>query len=267
MKLYYSGAQQKNTEQRNPELSLGGLISSTAVPNGRLGNLFGSVSINQVQDSIEEIKCVFLKNTLEDINDVLCYYENNDSVKLQIAVTRGDETELLQSSLDSPYSLEFYDFDVKYSQATITLQPYFSIGDEYIIEDVTIISDGTVNSAYNDFKEGFQNHPKYTFIDLTNNTFILKCNRIGNFAGQIPITTPNPDAIVGGMLSTGVDNSQLITDDFKTGDCLGIFIKRQSIVSADKDSVRYQEMLKAFQTNNYQPLPEVGNDVEINFEW
>ena len=59
---YYTNAQTKDGEQKDPKKSLGGFVSSTPVPNSRIGNLFGNLSAIALQNGEERIIAVAAKN-------------------------------------------------------------------------------------------------------------------------------------------------------------------------------------------------------------
>ncbi len=62
MKLYYTGAKKFSQPQLDPSLSLGGLISSSEIPNGLLSNLFGPLSRYTVQNNKSEIRAFVIYN-------------------------------------------------------------------------------------------------------------------------------------------------------------------------------------------------------------
>ncbi len=62
MKYFYTGAQRAFAEQKDPELSLGGNISSTQIPNDLLQNIFSEASYLSVQQKKRETKLIVLQN-------------------------------------------------------------------------------------------------------------------------------------------------------------------------------------------------------------
>lgn len=90
MKLFYSGALQKDQPQPVSELSLGGFISSTPILNSNLNNIFGNQYIPQNYIEQVEYKAIFLKNILSvDCNNVYIYYDypkTPTDIKLEIGV-------------------------------------------------------------------------------------------------------------------------------------------------------------------------------------
>jgi hypothetical protein len=85
MKYLYSGASKFGAEQTNPELSLGGNISSSPIPNDLLQNIFSEASYLSIQQNKRETKLIVLQNedklktaTLLSLNFLL----NDDDVSV-----------------------------------------------------------------------------------------------------------------------------------------------------------------------------------------
>lgn len=62
MKLYYTGAEEYNAAQSDPDKSLGGFLSSTQTPNDLMNNLFGDISKYTIDKKLREAKALILKN-------------------------------------------------------------------------------------------------------------------------------------------------------------------------------------------------------------
>jgi hypothetical protein len=87
MILFYTGATTPNIPQPNANNSLGGYVSSTGIPNGRLANLFSTISKSDVLQNRSVIRMIALKNTTgADAVNVKIFTNVADShVKLKIA--------------------------------------------------------------------------------------------------------------------------------------------------------------------------------------
>lgn len=68
MKILYTGALKQDTSQIDPNISLGGLVSNSIIPNDDLSNIFSAVSLISIQNKRKEIKMIAIKN---DENDIL----------------------------------------------------------------------------------------------------------------------------------------------------------------------------------------------------
>lgn len=87
MILLYTGASTPNAPQVNAEKSLGGNVSSTGVPNGRLANLFSTITKSDVQKKAQVIRMIALKNTTGNTVNNVSIFSNVGSghVKLKLA--------------------------------------------------------------------------------------------------------------------------------------------------------------------------------------
>jgi len=80
MRLFFTGAKVFLGVQINPTLSLGGLISSSPVPNDAINAVFGSISEYQASNGLKEVRALVLKNeTGADVNNIKIWYENNSA--------------------------------------------------------------------------------------------------------------------------------------------------------------------------------------------
>ncbi len=83
MKLYYTGAVKYLGEQKDSSLSIGGLVSSTEIPNGVLANLFGSLSRFTIQQNKPEFRAIVIKNdgdtVLSGVKAYFTYPQTDDS--------------------------------------------------------------------------------------------------------------------------------------------------------------------------------------------
>lgn len=115
MRLLFTGADSYLAKQIDPVKSLGGHISSSIIPNGKMNNLFSDISYITQQDLREEIRAIVLENKeLQVAEDVLIGYEyDSDNFEIEIAFVSLDNNEekmeLLSYSDEEPYDAIFYD--------------------------------------------------------------------------------------------------------------------------------------------------------------
>ncbi len=122
MRLFYTGASSFDVEQKDPNKSLGGWISSTPIPNGMKSNLFGSISSYTSDQLFREVIAIALKNvTTETVNDIEIYFtpDPNDPIsKYKIAAVQVTECstcenqyymENIDSNKQLPYYATFYE--------------------------------------------------------------------------------------------------------------------------------------------------------------
>ena len=118
MRFYYTGASVKDQSQDRIEHSLGGMMSSSVVPNDMFSNVFDDLSQKTVDDNKSQIIALILKNELEDVTNLSFYFKvpENPFCKIEIGVTvpGGDlETgfflEQISNMNASPYNVTFHE--------------------------------------------------------------------------------------------------------------------------------------------------------------
>lgn len=126
IKLYYTGANQYGRIQNNPELSLGGFMSSTVVPNQTVGNLFSEVSEKSLREERVELKAIFIKNELPiPISNltICCIKSELSACNFQfsaVASTDQKSMERIQSSVENPYYADFFEANGVENAETLT---------------------------------------------------------------------------------------------------------------------------------------------------
>lgn len=72
MKIYYTGADTFDGEQKDKDKSLGGYKSSTLIPNDVLGNFFSEISMYGLDEKLRETRALIVYNegndSLENLN-------------------------------------------------------------------------------------------------------------------------------------------------------------------------------------------------------
>lgn len=109
MRFLYSGAAAVLTPQNNPYLSLGGLVSSTVVPNSRLNSLFSDGSYSSNKQGTVETKALILENESgSSVTSVTLGYQYSahPDFKIEIAVVTLTSNQLMEqigNSRDTPF--------------------------------------------------------------------------------------------------------------------------------------------------------------------
>ncbi len=118
MRFLYSGATAYLLPQNNISLSLGGFVSSTIVPNGRLNSLFSDGSYKAAKFGSVETKALILENeTQAGVTGVTFGYQYSvdPDFKIEVAVvtlSNNQSMEQLESIRDTPYYGTFYEANV-----------------------------------------------------------------------------------------------------------------------------------------------------------
>lgn len=85
MKIFYTGAFKFNQPQLDPSKSLGGLISSTEVPNGEIGALWSAITKYTIYNIVNkgDYRAIVIQNddtvTLTGLKAYFSYPDENDS--------------------------------------------------------------------------------------------------------------------------------------------------------------------------------------------
>lgn len=110
MQLLYSGAESDNALQFDPNLSLGGFISSSPIPNGKLNNIFPPISRQIASHNIGATRLIVLKNGGQDVTNLKVWTERGNLSSYQIALvapalnTKGQKVfEAIYDSDSIPY--------------------------------------------------------------------------------------------------------------------------------------------------------------------
>lgn len=120
MRLFFTGAKEYLGPQANPRLSLGGLISSSPIPNDAINGLFGSISDLQGAEGSRETRgLVLLNETGGTVSGATLWYVNNSSspisnlrmaiVSVGIDACNDQFIEKITSSAASPLNASFED--------------------------------------------------------------------------------------------------------------------------------------------------------------
>lgn len=115
--ILYTGASKFEEVQQNPALSLGGYISSSEVPNGYIGNLFGSISKYTVFQNKQEVRILAIKNVgVSPLTNIRIYTTTAEGNSSSILLGAGDPvvdecgdlyTPHIKSPWASPYNITF----------------------------------------------------------------------------------------------------------------------------------------------------------------
>lgn len=133
MELRYSGASKADGIQKSPNLSLGGFVSGTIVPNDSLGNILSEVSLLNQQNLTRETKMIILKNTSGSSKtgiSILPTFTASDNYdyKIGFASPKAGSTscfESIASSKDLPYNSTF----VTLVSGTLIIPPTATLSD------------------------------------------------------------------------------------------------------------------------------------------
>lgn len=114
MRLFYTGASLKDGVQNSPHSSLGGFVSSSVVPNGKANALFPDLDLQDLNDGLEDIIGVVLKNeTGATVTNLRVYsVENTDNYGTfelaAVSVNSNGSIEIINDRKSLPYTGTFF---------------------------------------------------------------------------------------------------------------------------------------------------------------
>lgn len=128
-KIYLSGGKSDGDANNIPSSSLGGYRSAFMVRNGIPNNLFDEVAVKNAYNGYTDYRCVFLKNAnlTEDILNLKLWIENKkvyEKIYFGVSIPNNNYVQLLQSSRDVPYGIQFY--EAYTSNDKLTIQATFT---------------------------------------------------------------------------------------------------------------------------------------------
>ena len=272
MKLYYSGANQPNTPQNDPKKSLGGYLSSTEVPNGRLNNIFNDISPVSKQFNYEEVKGVFIKNTTgAAVNNVTVYSTEgtNTDFKIQLSATTAANFKMEQigSSKDTPLYGDFYNVGINYSKSlctitgTLTPNTDVIIAGRYVTVGSTSDNDAFIQNAIN----VFSTDSTLQIVKVNSTKFYIVYREIGNYTQNPGVISENT-VITSTNYSGGEDNSVLISNSLANNGYIALWLKK---IIKPGAGLTDEELYAAFKANNFNPVQNQTpiSTVNLTIQW
>lgn len=268
MRIFYSGAKKQGDIQVDISKSLGGILSSTEIPNGRINNIFSDLSFTSKTNNYKETKAIFLQNkTTSNIANVVLYVlygENNESI-VQIAAVKplNNEIEKIRTSKDIPYQASFYDADVVFAFSEITLldDGVFTPNEIISIEGRTfqMSSSPTSLEFFSKFKSTFSEDVSYVAtVNEDGKSGRLTFKIKGEFE-DTPEINSTSDIILYTSFQGGLDNSRLLAETLAPEESIGLWLCK-TINSLPKEDIFSK--FEKFKLNNYLPIDSTTDGLE-----
>lgn len=272
MRLFYSGLNAPNLEQTTPTNSLGGYISSNPIQSNNIQSIFDESSVNRCDSKIVETKCFFIKNILNaDVENIMFYELTPDvrNYKFKIGAVKSSNVELLQSQYEKPFNIIFTEAEVVYPFCDILNISNLTYGEIITIEGVDIVvPDGKISTFVKNSMEAFSENENYKISALKNGLFRLKKVTIDTYTQPLSYNSVNGAVLTSSGFDGCVDNSVILIDELKAGECLAIFIQKipnsQSVV---KDNDYYRNKLKEFKDNNFEQISVESENSTFVFDF
>lgn len=281
MMLYLTGAQTPLTKsggvspQSDVNNSLGGYISSSPVPNGALNNIFDLISSYTLEKRTPETLAFALINKFDfDVKDVSLKVVTDEgnlaSFKVSaVAVDKDNMTmEHIANRYQQPIGAEFYDASFYRAAVNVKMDVPAVKGEEIVFYPMNVVVDvkeGGVEGTWQAISDAFEEDDTYTVKRISVSTFRIE--RRDEEVLETPLdcsflSSESSSFTFEGKLLNKADNSVILSDEFKAGDCIGIWIQR-NIKKTDCES--NEEILQNYKDKfNYPTIEEIDLIISYN---
>jgi hypothetical protein len=252
MKLLLSGAQFYKSEQKSINQSVGGYMSSTPVPSGRINLLFGDVSIYSKMVGSKDCMAIYAYNDSSETITNLCIEQiqsaNNDCEFYWGAVDPNDNGETIfiekiGSRKEEPFNVDWFQPTTKRENATVIIKSAGLTGDVAELLDVEFdLTGNTKETLVNDIVKAFKNNETYNCHKVSQESFYIE--RIDkNFTGEpIELITPGNAEFFDKNFSGGEDGSTLILEELLPGKAIAFWVKREVVQNEECESKTCEDL-------------------------
>lgn len=274
MKLLFSGATNFKVPQTEANKSLGGFMSSSSVPNGKINALFSDISGYDLKEKNSNTIAIFFYNDgTTDINNLSLemIYQNKLGVPVNYAdfefsITEMSATgsiELIGSIFEEPFYANWFTPESRYEDCRIELKTPGNVGDDFSIF-------GLIGTLTGDTLATFQKD----ILDLINSSPDLICQVVDEKTvyirrNVILVTGENSEFLTSGFaeivsdqnLANGLDGRTIIYPTLAPEKALGIWMKR-------KINDNYKSLTKECKTLEEQDKTLDKTELfELNFQY
>jgi len=187
--LHYSGASVKNQEQRDPNISLGGYMSSSQIPNDVHQSLFIDPQVSYTYQT----KAVFFRNALDKGLLNIKVHSNDD---FEIAVISVDQDIAYMDKINSteslPPSITFTPIKATQAQAVMVIESLPQDGDSISILGVSFTvgaEEETMQGFIDRIILEFANNSTYEAFQYELDSVIFIYKNVGDNTNQVQLIT------------------------------------------------------------------------------
>lgn len=265
MRLYFSGATTPLAQQKDRTKSIGGNMSSTPIPNGRLGAIFPSISLySQANESIETFAFFLYNDTNIEITNITIqqvldekFGKPVNQAKYEWAAVIPNENlqmELLESSRDEPFYANFFNPTSRREDCILKITQAPSMGAVVTLLGESIpTSIHTIEAMIDDIVGYFSSNANYKVVKYSPTEIYIKNLELINTQasielrdGMILLSEPN-------SFSGYVNEETQIASTLQPKSAIGIWVKRKVLPQVkvacadlqeyDEDEVEFLEVL------------------------
>lgn len=244
MMLYLTGASNSISkglvEQTDPSKSLGGYLSSSAVPNGALNSLFDLVSSYTLQKKQKETIAIGLVNKLKrSVKNVeLKIVSNSENVaSFKVSAVEVDPSNYYMESISGryqePMSSQFFDATFHRASVDFKITQMAQKGDEiaFFPFDVQVeVKESGLEGTWSAIEDAFDNDSTYEAIRITENVIRVLRRDEEVIDEPIRVNTVSTGFLKlepMGDFKNGKDNTVILKENgFKPNEAIGIWLQR-----------------------------------------
>lgn len=287
MQLFLSGAEAFGAMQKDFEKSLGGYMSSTPLPNGKINALFTDIANRALYSDLpyEETVGIFLYNnsgsdkanvSLTQIYQTLFNTDDNQADFEWAAVTAIDNQriEKISSKREIPFNATFVVPTGRRADGILTILTAGLIGQTINILGVSVpLTGNTIATLINDVKAKFDGNATYNCSIKDDVTLYFQWKNVGVHINAITLTTSGSATATPSAFSNGFDNGVLLLPLLKKDELIGLWIKRkikkQQPISCIDMAGGNTNVVEddALTTVDTQPKKSTLETLEVLIEW
>jgi hypothetical protein len=240
-KLYYTGAKNSLGEQSNPQLSLGGHISSTEVTDDFLNNIFSDISLGDLTEGSHDTKVLALKNeTGKKVSNLKIYTIAPRETKISLGFvkpTMNSCQEPMFEKLNSSKAqarIKLFEANAEYESCVIEINRAPVKNDQLIISDNGVIVDQIVFNTNNSV-DNYLDHiisrfdnESYSIEKIANNALKLTKNLVGQNEGGLIEFKIGGQIIAPSQNLVGLIDNSVIIETIENQEIIGLFIRRST---------------------------------------
>jgi len=239
MRLLFSGAKYLGTEQKEANLSLGGFMSGTPVPNSKLNAIFSDVSLYDLQNKVNNCLALFIQNettnlitnlTIQEVYERFqgAYTNFADFDFAVVEVAPNGSIEAIGSIYEEPFYAEWFNSESRLEDCRLTLTQSGTIGDTFSIFGINGTLTGDSLATFQaDLIEALNDSGLFSASKIDDNTVYIQNSVFGITGVSSNFSTSGSALATNVNLSGGLLDKTLIADEIVAGGSIGLWIRRR----------------------------------------
>lgn len=235
MRLLLSGADYNMSEQKNPIKSIGGFISSSSVPNGKINSIFSDISIYSRMYGSVDCVAIFLFNDSNKKMTNLSIQQINSKNNIcefwwaVVSPTEGEYTfiEKIGSRKEEPYNVDWFQPNTVRENCKVKLKSPGVIGDVAEIMGIEFeLTGNDLKSLNKDIIKALNKSDDYVSYKINDTSFYIENKSTTPTGNDIELVTPGDAELFDSTLSGSIDGNTLIIEELEPNCSIAFWIKR-----------------------------------------